>query len=262
MILLTENQLWQRLFDTILGLPFGWQIFMLLIITIVSLFILFAILRPFITDFVRTVRDTTKIFKKRPIRSTTKEPKTINGILEPYEIREKILNHRIMIEIKEIETKSITMNFGDKNRNKIFKFILLTQTKYIKENVMWLIDTYDIDRLDSDKFKRVVTSMINDIINDISLKLKAELGKEIYDLILLDPGRGMKTWSKHLDDNTHELIDEFCDVSYLEFNHQRLLFILTSLSTSLTIISDGIERRFCGFNGELNELLKKNEIHL
>jgi hypothetical protein len=256
---------WNKFWEAIYNLPDVWQIFLIISMGLLSILIILAMVRPFIQDFFNNIKDVRDIFKVNK-KTHKPEPESeykidkVYGMLEQHEIRDKILNHRIMFDIKEIENKATIMDFGDKDRNRIFSLILTTYADSMKNNIMKIIDVYDIDRLDTDKFRRVIHGMVSDITSETSLKLKAELGKEIYDLTMMDPGRGMRAWTKHIDDNTWKLIEEFCNISYLEFNHQKLLFILTSLSTSLTVISEGIERRFEDFNGELTCLLKKYNI--
>jgi len=239
------------IFDRVNGLPIWAQIIIYIIVCgIVVTSTVLAFYNP-ILEFYSLIKD--RSHKK----DKNKKSEKIDTIQDYESIREKVLNSRLMHEIIELRTKLPTYNFGDKNRNRIFTFILESYMKSIEDNVFKLIDTYDIDNLNEDKFIRVIHSMSNDIINELQTKVKLKYGKKIYDLVMLDPNKGMRAWTRYLDEQSQILIDEFSRSNQMVTNHQKFVIILTSLATSLIVISTNIEKRFYNFNGELTELLKE-----
>lgn len=253
----------------------GWggQIFILLF----TILILFTLLRSTLNNFVIVISGilshlSEMIFGKKFLKQSRKNKKDNKNShhidsdimgddkkINKYELTERIKNHRLMIEINEIKFNINNSDFGDKDRNDIFRSIISIHINSVKKNIDKLVDTYDIDELDENKFVRVITGMISDIVNDVNSGIKDKFGKEIFDLVMMEPGRGVRTWSKNIDKNTWRLIDEFCTVNYIKYNHQRLLFILTAISTSLNIVFNGMEARFKDFNGELTELINKRK---
>jgi len=232
----------------------GW-IFKLVFI-LVSVFILGVIIKPQIDSGFKLFDDIYRaiklIFKKKDLNDKNITP----GIKTKEEIKDDVNNHDLMLVMNQIEMKFDTLNFGDRKRNKIFKLILRTQIESIKKNINDLIRDYDIDQLSKNEFGIVVTKTLVNISNDTDTKLKAELGFDIYDLIM-NSKRGMKSWSKFNVTQTHELINTICKEDYIEYNHIRLYFVMVSLSTSLSITYNGLEQRFSKFNGELTNLIKK-----
>ena len=174
---------------------------------------------------------------------------------EKNQIYHDVVNHNLMKEIKLIKSNLQLLNFGDKERNKIFSFILNTQMDYTKKYALEIVNTYNINELDEKRFTILMSEMWTNIISDTNIKLNLELGNDIYNVVITDPVKGIKNWTKNMNKQTWSTIDEFCSNDYLKTNHAKFLFILTTMSTSLTIIFNGIEERFNGFNGELTELL-------
>lgn len=174
------------------------------------------------------------------------------------EIKNKLLNHRLLSEIKEIKIKLESLNFGDKYRDYIFKTILRSQVdstlKCIKKTIQ-----LDIDSMSDDEFRTTVSNMVIDIINESSEILIKKLGMEIYELVIMDPVKGMRAWTRNIDQMTWKLVDDVVTYAPLPKNHQKLYFVFTSINSSLSYVIQGIESRFRNINGDLSKMIEKNK---
>lgn len=194
------------------------------------------------------LRNVQKFFKIKN-NSNSQKQKTKKEIIEETE------NHILMNLIKKIESDLYSMNFGSTFKNRIFKSILKYRMDNIKKCIHDLVNNYDIDSLDKDKFKKVIYEMFSNIINETNKQLKLDFGNEIYDLVILDPIKGFKKWDEFNNEYEWILVDEICNTN-IQFNHIKLNFILTAKFTSLSIIYGSIENRFLDFNGDLDKLIK------
>jgi hypothetical protein len=230
-----------------LGSP--WDI----IFGIIFILVIASFIRPYIKEFFKSIKDAKKliIFKKPKNYEMIK--KTKNDIIED------VMNHQIMTDMKEIKLNYDTLDFGDAERNRIFKLIINTQIdiniKYIKK----MVNDNDIDNLKKNEFKTKIFNMLYDISFDIDRELKQKLGDDVFDLVI-NSKKGFKAWSRINTDITWNNIKDFFNLNYIKYNHLIFNFILTTLSTSITITFNGIENRFSDFNGDLTKLIKNKNI--
>jgi len=168
----------------------------------------------------------------------------------------KYINDNIIFStISELRNKLLYLNFGDKNRNKIFKLIITIQLDTISQCIRNSISDINIDNLTDSEFKRLLFDTNTKIVEKSHLRYKTELGEKLYDFIIMDTMKGMMAWTKLNDDRSLLLIEKICDDNNLKTNHQKMSTILLSMDTSICIIFNGYERRFHGLNGELSKIL-------
>jgi hypothetical protein len=220
-----------------------------LFILIISLLIIFTIIKPFMTDFLGLLKSIFIHIKKIFNIKSYKKPKTILNIVN---------NSILMLEICKIESKINYLDLGDKDRNKIFKDIIMVYLTIVKDEIYLLIKN-DINKIDRDTFKRLVSEMLTKMTLRIDQQLKITLGKKIYNIVILDNKKGVKKCTTYNDSRTRILIEEFFDLDYIETNHGILGFILLSISTFLTILFTCIEKNFYKYNGDLTSIIKEND---
>jgi hypothetical protein len=208
-------------------------------------------------DFIENVFSSIKnVFKKifRKNNNVKEHKKTKEDILK------MVLNHDIMTIIKRIETEYDNKDFGGPVKNKIFRLVLTTYLETIKEKFISIATDYDIEELEQSELKNLLFGTLLDIINDSNKKLKLELGNDIYNLIMLDPIKGFRKWEEYNNNLEWGILNDIdwgVYLGYLNSNHKILLFIMETKSITLQVLSNGFEKRFNQFNGELDELIKK-----
>jgi hypothetical protein len=228
-----------------------------IIIIIISIFILFVILKPYISDFFDILLSLLKGIKKIFYRlfKINKNITTNNKVSSKIDI----YNHNIINEMNHIKIMIKSIDLGNIEKNNIFINIMNIQLNNVEKNIIKFIDNNNnINEINDNEFKRKIFDLLTDIIDDTNKDLIITLGKEIYEYIILDPIKGLRKWSKSNDESMWMLIDNFCDQKGIN-NSMKFNLVLTSLSTSLNVIYSGLEKRFNGFNGELNSLIKKNK---
>ena len=77
---------------------------------------------------------------------------------------------------------------------------------------------------------------------------------------MLDPIKGFRKWEEYNNNLEWGILNDIdwgVYLGYLNSNHKILLFIMETKSITLQVLSNGFEKRFNQFNGELDELIKK-----
>jgi len=158
--------------------------------------------------------------------------------------------------MSEIKLKFHSLNFGDAKRNRIFELIMYTKINATQKHVIELVKNNDIENISKEEFANLIFKMLHKISNEIDMRLKVELGEEIYNVVIDSP-RGMRVWEKQNVEGNIKNIKNFCKLNYLYFNSLRLNLIVSALSVSLMVTFNSMEKRFFNFNGELSEILKR-----
>ena len=209
----------------------------------------------YINDIYKLLRSISNLFKKifNYIPSSSKRrtgPRTQKESIKDVE------NHKMVMEMNEIKMKFNSLNFGDKKRNRIFQIIMYTKINTTINHVTKFVKINNVDQLDKNVFNTLVSKMLQDMSEETYVKLKIELGEEIYNIVV-DSARGMKVWEKENIDSLLKFTREVSNVDYIILNSDVFDLIQSSLSISLLVTYNTMESRFLDFNGELTEVINK-----
>ncbi len=236
--------MWDDLISIFKTLPVIGKVLILLFAT----FIGYVIIKPYIEDFFDLLKNVYTHIKEKILGFKTK-------VISTNDNGNKIFYNKLKLEIEEIKLNASKLNFGNKNKNKIFKTIIYTYIDSLEMAVEKLLDPEINDRNNND-FIDMVSKLKIDYETCIDRRLKKNLGSDVYNIVMTDPVKGFYSWTKIMEDSTSIIIDEFCRDDFIKNNYTRLYFILKSLTTSVYIIIQGVEKRFYDFNGDLTEVIK------
>jgi len=225
-----------------------------IIFIIMGLLILGGIINNYIKDIINVIRNIKKFLAKIFNKTNTKSTHpTLPNSKENIIIDVKNI---MIMDMSEIKLKFHSLNFGDAKRNRIFELIMYTKINATQKHVIELVKNNDIENISKEEFANLIFKMLHKISNEIDMRLKVELGEEIYNVVIDSP-RGMRVWEKQNVEGNIKNIKNFCKLNYLYFNSLRLNLIVSALSVSLMVTFNSMEKRFFNFNGELSEILKR-----
>jgi len=172
------------------------------------------------------------------------------------DVIKNVSNHKMILEMGELKMKFQSLNFGDYKRNRIFEIIMYTKINTTIKYVINFVKIHDINKLERIEFNILIFKMLEEMSNEIDMRLKTELGIDVYNVVV-DSQRGMKVWEKQNLESLLKYIREVTSVNYIELNSDVFNLIQSSLSISLMVTFNSMENRFFDFNGELSEIIEK-----
>jgi len=169
-----------------------------------------------------------------------------------------LFNHSLFFTMNHLVNHKVKMmNFGDGNRNKIFRTLLELKIKSICNHSKQLIEENDLTNMDKLDFKSLVFKNFTSIIDDYNNQFKERFGEDLYGLILQHSEKGFNNWHENVVVYTHNLVDDICDSELYADNIERMYAIFNSYHSAIDATLVNVEKTFHSFNGELDALLKK-----
>lgn len=217
------------------------------------------VINNYIDDAIKMLNNIKKFFQRFfKVNPDTYSNISIGVNLLPLksDVIKNVSSHKMMIEMDELKIKFQSLNFGDNKRNRIFQIIMYTKINTTIKYLINFVNMHDINNLEKNDFNILIFKMLNEMSNEIDMKLKVELGEDVYNIVIDSP-RGMKIWEKQNIESLLKYIKEISNVKYIELNSDVFNLIQSSLSISLMVTFNSMEDRFFNFNGELTEVLEK-----
>lgn len=149
------------------------------------------------------------------------------------------------------------LDFGDNNRNELFRYIMsihiVTIEKYLKE----LSESNIIKNVSKIEYKKYILKMFFDIIKESNYTLEHNLNENIYDLVVASD-RGFNQWNEEMIIYTKNLMEMICDSDFYRNNDERTWTLYNTYQSYLDSIILVVEKTYYQFNGDLTELLNQN----
>ena len=188
--------------------------------------------------------------------------KTISTIIknkrkETHRMLEQLKTHPLFNQINHWNYKIEHFNFGDVERNKIYRSILRIKNDVVKEKSQELINI-PVEDLEKDVFSQKVLENLDDIITIYNRKIKEKFGDKLYDFIM-NGERGYNQWNDTTVIYNREMCTAICDSDFYGDNLEKLYSILTVYQTATDAALVNVERTFRGFNGNLDALIKTSK---
>lgn len=220
----------------------GWQVLIILILLIVKACAILGI---------KNLADVYKIWKNKG--KPTFIPKKQRAMI----VKASDLNHHPLFFTMThlINHRVKMMNFGDDERNKIFRTLLEVQIKSVCKHSKKIIDENDITAIDKVTFKSLIFKAFADSIDAYNLEMKERFGADVYGIVMQHSTKGYNNWHEPVLVYTSNLVDDICDSDLYNTNVEKMYAIFNAYNSAIDATLVNVEKTFHGFNGELNEIL-------
>ncbi len=190
-----------------------------------------------------------------------------NSLTSKRRKRNKIKKHPLFKESDFYLTKINDFDFGDKDRDFIFKTIIRLKIKSIIEITGCIIKTLlfkkFIQKLTPEAIASCLLKEIQKIVSDYNEKIKfafinkyQEYGEAIFNLVMNDKKKGFNTYHDDSVKSIQTILTIIKESELFDCNYERVILFLDSIFISLKRAVFDIERMYKLFNGELDILLK------
>lgn len=154
--------------------------------------------------------------------------------------------------------------FGDDVRNRLFRAIISTKIEVMRGKAELAIGNKDALDMSKKAFETYVFRFIMDSRSETQNKIRERImemypkhGQEIYELVMNHEMKGFNAFNQITDNYTERLVHIICESDMYESNYEKGEMILDALKAALGAAFPHIEAAFKGFNGELDDILKK-----
>lgn len=169
-----------------------------------------------------------------------------------------LINHPLFGKLEHFLDHEIRMlNFGDPQRNKLFRMILCKQLEEYNINLYHLATHSSLERLTSAELRTIIFECYNNIVNGYNGKLKESLGAELFSLIMDNEVKGYNAWHEPVLQMVQSGIEDVLDSDLFHNNYEKVYFVLDRYKNSLKAIKMNVENTYRNFNGDLDKVLKK-----
>ncbi len=151
-----------------------------------------------------------------------------------------------------------SMNFGDTNRNKVFRVILKIHTEAIRDKSLELIKTPNLDSISTDQFQKIVLNNAAALVETYDQRIKEQFGSKLYELIMASE-HGFNNWHSPVVQYNKSLCESICETTGIYQNNTEKTFaILNVYQAALDATYVNVEKMFYSFNGELTKYFRDN----
>jgi hypothetical protein len=180
--------------------------------------------------------------------------------------KDKLNNHNIFFQFNELIKYEIDSNrfvFGTSEKTRIFRQILRIYLGVLSDKVRKFYDSkVELDRLSDKEFAEHFDNFIEDTHNQIFKKFKDNLSPAIYNLLIMNETRGfvhfVEKHKKHFITSIKEMIRHDKRL-YDKTNYRKVWEMLSLLRLVLSVALDDYMEFYNGFDGDLDEVLRKSK---
>lgn len=199
----------------------------------------------------RGIKPLIKLFK-RDHTTTTKRIVNITS-------KNDLVNHPIFGKMEHFLDHEIRMlNFGDAQRNKLFRIILEKQIEEYSMSLYYLATHTMLEKLTEAELRNLVFDKYNGIVNNYNSKIKDAIGTELFELIMNNETKGYNAWHEPVLQMVQSGIEDVLDSDMYHNNYEKVYFVLDRYKNSLKAIKMNVENAYRNFNGDLDKVLKKS----
>ena len=156
------------------------------------------------------------------------------------------------------------LHFGDDVRNKLFRAIISTKIQVMSEKAMNVLDNDAIEDMGKQCFQNFIFKLITDMHVETERQIRLRIiemypahGSEIHELIMNHRTKGFNAFNQITDNYTERLVQIICESDIYCDNLEKYEMILDAFKSALGAAFPHIETTFKGFNGDLDEMTKK-----
>jgi len=170
--------------------------------------------------------------------------------------------HDLFVYILRYKEKVTYFNFGDDNKNYIFKTILTCKLEAIESNLKIFLKDKDYEKFKPEclalSLMTITTSSIAEYERNIKERLNAKYPtkntKLIYNYVMESP-QGFNTYHKNNIEYLMLTIDKISNSKLLDNNYERMSWYMDTVGIAVQIAVLDAERTFVEFNGNFHKLL-------
>jgi len=242
------DSLWIGIMKSIGQLPVVVQIFILLVFSITQILAVVGIknIIPIFKIWVNRKAGKDKINISKPAVKKTQSD---------------LLNHPLFFTSSHVINHKVNMmNFGDDNRNKIFRTLMEIKIKSICHQSKTIISDSNLKTMSKLDFKALVFSSFSNTLDEYNTEIKERFSDDIYGLVMQHSTKGFNAWNEPVVVYTKNLIEDICDSDLYRDNIDKSCAILTAYHSAIDATIVNIEKTFHGFNGELDDMIKNRKL--
>jgi hypothetical protein len=176
--------------------------------------------------------------------------------------RKDLQSHYLFINLELYRQKVKSLNFGDSNKDFIFKCILNNKIESTKENLLDFVEKKNLYKFDNKCLSISLIKLIDKIIeqyegnifNEIKSKYNDKKYSEIYELVM-DSDKGFNHYHRKNIGTLYKQIDKLSYSSYLDDNYEKISMFFDMIDVAMQSALLDVEITFKGFNGDFNKLV-------
>ena len=154
--------------------------------------------------------------------------------------------------------------FGDDVRNRLFRAIISTKIQVMSEKSLDVLDNKEVECMGKPAFQNFIFKLITEIHVETEKQIRLRIiemypahGSEIHELIMNHRTKGFNAFNQITDNYTERLVQIICESDLYHDNLEKYEMILDAFKSALGAAFPHIETTFKGFNGDLDEMIKK-----
>lgn len=177
----------------------------------------------------------------------------------------QLKNHSFFSKCESWSKYKVTeLYFGDDVRNRLFRTIVSIKIDVMSTKAMDMLESHDLNELNKKCFQTSVFKLLTDMYVDTQDKIRGKMiemypksGNDIYELVMNHEEKGFNAFNQITDNYTERLVQIICESDMYSDNYEKYEMILDAFKAALGAAFPHIESAFKGFNGELDNLVKK-----
>jgi len=219
-----------NLFDLIMSLPLVWKL---------------------LAIFILILSNIAYIFRKQVV-------KLINIF---FKNKMNLATHKLFTEKSYLKHKIDLINVGSDKKNKIFRNLLHIKYNSILKFSSELIHTKDLNKFSNSQFYALIIKNMTNIVIDYNDKIKLELGKEIYSLVMEHNEKGFNIVHEKTIVFIKSNIEESLTSNHvvLRTPEDKIDFLFDMYYIAMKIALSDVNKIYKNFNGDLDKLIKKRK---